>query len=450
MNRIVANITVELKNFEPLRVVPNSKYIVESVTSKFEESEELMEIKGDDLDLNALVMEVLSAVDRDLENKKMAKNEKSPLSSQFLDLNEFITVIDKISYVELKTGLNFKYFNEILDEFYFAISSATSGNDRGSKDIFFDQRKKHGLARAGEFMIYVLSFLVVIYLVFSVYEDNKFTSAVFAKTLSEAQKKIESVKDDKERRDANAQLGEIQKEIFDEKFSLVFRSVIPFVLIVFFVCLVYSYRKKSTDKFEFNKDTVDLNTSELRASVRDLAAVMDELEGKIQMSQKSLAIGSISLLDLTTKTQIYDAVKKIVEKYEKCNYILSIANNNIPFPYTEVIIDAIMIILIVICIVIMYGQIDPLKCFQDIKKLNKMREKGEYMDDNKEYINSVVSLARCHDAGIDSVMTTLRIIFFVFIVCILMFYSTKVVTSTGEYKYGIYNSMYFEESICLD
>lgn len=450
MSRMVTNITGELKNFENLRVVPNSKYIVDSIISKFEDSPELMEIKGGGLDLNALVMEILNAVDRDLENKKMASGQKNKVSSQFLDLNEFITVVDKISYIELKTGLNYKNFNEVLDEFYFAVSSSTSGNDRGSKDIFFDERKKHGLARAGEIMIYIIVFLVIMYLVFSVYEDNKFTSAVFAKTISEAQKKIDVAKDEKEKRDANADMKQIEKEIFDEKFSLVFRSVIPFVLIVFFVCLVYSYRRKSTDKFEFNRDTVDLNTSELRNSVRDLSSALEELEGKIPMSQKALAIGSIPSMDLTVKTQIYEAIKKIVEKYEKCNYILSIASNNIPFPYTEIIVDALMIILIVICIILMYGQIDPIKCFQDIKKLNKMKEKGEYMDDNKEYINAVVSLASCHDTSVDSVMTTLRIIFFIFIVSLLLFYSTKVVTSTGEYKYGIYNSMYFEESICLD
>ena len=450
MSRMVTNITVELKNFESLRVVPNSKYIVDSITSKFEDSPELMEIKGGDLDLNALTMEILNAVDRDLENKMLASGQKNKVSSQFLDLNEFITVVDKISYIELKTGLNYKNFNEILDEFYFAVSSSTSGNDRGSKDIFFDERKKHGLARAGEIMIYIIVFLLIMYLVFSVYEDNKFTSAVFAKTISEAQKKIGAAKDEKEKRDANADMKQVEKEIFDEKFSLIFRSVIPFVLIVFFVCLIYSYRRKSTDKFEFNRDTVDLNTSELRSSVRDLSSALEELEGKIPMSQKALAIGSISSMDLTTKTQIYESIKKIVEKYEKCNYILSIANNNIPFPYTEIIVDALMIIMIVISIIMMYGQIDPLKCFQDIKKLNKMKEKGEYMDDNKEYINAVVSLASCHDASVDSVMTTLRIIFFIFIISLLLFYSTKVVTSTGEYKYGIYNSMYFEQSICLD
>jgi Na+-transporting methylmalonyl-CoA/oxaloacetate decarboxylase gamma subunit len=150
------------------------------------------------------------------------------------------------------------------------------------------------------------------------------------------------------------------------------------------------------------------------------------------------------------KTQLYEKLKIMIDKYDKCNYVLAVGKNEIPFPYTEVIIDGFMVLLILIAVVWVIGEIAPAQRFKDIKKNNKRQEEALYKSSDATWTDAVIAEAQCHDASMENIMFTLKILFFIFIVMFLIFYATKVLASTSEYEFGIYNSMYFEESICLE
>jgi hypothetical protein len=93
----------------------------------------------------------------------------------------------------------------------------------------------------------------------------------------------------------------------------------------------------------------------------------------------------------------------------------------------------------------------PIARLKQIKELNKMKEEASVAD--KRYIKMLkrdleYQLA-CHEDDIDAVIFTLKVVFFIFIITFLIFYSSKVVTSTSEYKMGLFNSGYFETGSCV-
>jgi hypothetical protein len=161
-------------------------------------------------------------------------------------------------------------------------------------------------------------------------------------------------------------------------------------------------------------------------------------------------IKEIPQISVDDKTRIYEKMKVIVDKYEKCNYVLATQKNDIPFPYTEAILDMFMITACVVCIVFLLGTINPIEKLKTIKELNKLKERGIYQENDPDFISEAKEKAQCHDQDIDAVIFTLKIMFFMFIILFLVFYATKIISSTSEFEFGLYNSVYFEESMCLD
>ena len=58
------------------------------------------------------------------------------------------------------------------------------------------------------------------------------------------------------------------------------------------------------------------------------------------------------------------------------------------------------------------------------------------------------SIGICHDEDMESITYSIKIIFAIFIVLFLIFYSIKIITSANDFKLGLYNSAFFEESKC--
>jgi Na+-transporting methylmalonyl-CoA/oxaloacetate decarboxylase gamma subunit len=225
---------------------------------------------------------------------------------------------------------------------------------------------------------------------------------------------------------------------------------IPIAFAVFLVCLLQSVYKKAQARHNFNRETIDNNTSEFRAALQDLRVMFEDFESKITRAQMNSTIKVLTHIGAEEKTQLYEKLKIMIDKYDKCNYVLAVGKNEIPFPYTEVIIDGFMVLLILIAVVWVIGEIAPAQRFKDIKKNNKRQEEALYKSSDATWTDAVIAEAQCHDASMENIMFTLKILFFIFIVMFLIFYATKVLASTSEYEFGIYNSMYFEESICLE
>lgn len=429
---IVSRIATNVKKFD-INLMNNSKYIL----GKLEETGKF------DSDSNSLVIEMLSAIDRDVAQKKLSEEstyKQESINYRFLQLDQFIAELDKITYNDLKTGLNYKFYSEILDRFYFSVSSSIYAKDRTSKDIYFTSEKRFKIAKITIIFTIFILLLGLIYHIISMNEEFKYYKIAKSERLSSNAVKALPAHEVKL----------LKKDYIDENVNIWIKSIVPVAAMFFFICLLVSFYKKAKAKFRFNKETIDANTAELRSSINDMKTLFEDLDTTISAGQRTQKILNIKQIGIDEKTSLYEKLKVIIDKFEKCNYVLQSQKNDLPFPYAEVITDGFMISVILIALVYVYGSINPLERVKDIKVLNTLKEKGEYMDSDEGYANDLLTKAACHDASIDSVMFTLKILFFMFIVMFLIFYSTKVLSSTSEFEYGIYNSSYFEESICLD
>lgn len=432
---LAARISVSMSKFDNIRLMEHQEYIKSQLGPSITPETE------------PILVEIMGTVDRNVRNKKMSETAhfgRKANDARFLEIDQFIEELDKVTYVDLKVGLNLEFFGDILDKFYFAVNNSIysrgGSGDRTTKDIYFVANKRMKLASVALNFSIVIIVLCLVYHIMTI--TRKFNDYRMAKAMTFSEESVQKMKD--------ADKLDLKRQYREVYLNLWMQACIPVAFAVFFICLLQSVYKKAQAKAKFNKETIDTNTSELRAALQDLRVLFEELDGKVAVNQRNTVIKNLTLLGVEEKTTLYEKLKIVIDKFEKCNYVLASGSNDLPFPYTEVIIDGFMVAVIVLCIFWVLGQINPITRIREIKTLNQLKEKGEVASTTYEWGSQMVAKADCHDSDIDSIMFTLKIMFFIFIVMFLIFYATKVLTSTSEYEFGIYNSMYFEESICLD
>ena len=432
-NMLVSKISANMVKFDKIRLMENQSYIL----GKVQNTPETVPV----------ITEIMMAVDQDVRNRKLVEMTSignKGNAARFLDVETFIEELDKISYIDFKVGLNLEFYTDILDRFYFSVNNSIySGGNSGnktSKDIYFTTNKNFKLAKWALIFGITIICLCLVYNSMRVFEDWKL--AKLAKQVLLGPEAIKNKND--------SEVKYITREYRENHLNILMKGFIPVAFGVFFICLLMSIYKKSQAKFRFNKETIDANTSELRSALAELRVIIEDLDIKINRPQQVQVIKNIKLLGVEEKTNIYEKLKIVIDKFEKCNYVLASQKNDLPFPYTEIIIDAFMISVILLCLFWVLGQINPVERIRTIKTLNKMKEEGQYNDSSVVWTTEMVTMASCHDNEMDSIMFTLKIMFFLFIVLFLIFYATKILTSTSDFEFGIYNSMYFEESICIE
>jgi hypothetical protein len=435
---IVSRIATNVMRFN-FRLNDYSQYIVGKLNSSMEM----------DASLTATVVDVISIVDKTVVQKKLGEIStfgKKANDLRFLTLDEFMSFVDDFQYSDLKSGLNTGFLKEILDRFYFSVSGSSFMKDKNSKDVYFNKEKNFTLARTALILICVILTFGLIYHLIGVSDDIKYSS----KAKVEFMKRYSKEEAEKLSPDQKKYIKEMKFGFLDRKVNTYIQAIIPVVAMVFFMCLLYSFYKKAMAKYNFNKETIDTNTFTFRSSVKDINLVFEDLDKRVPFAEWNTPIKNIPAITIEEKTKIYEKVKTIIDKFEKCNYILASQKNDLPFPYTETIVDGFMIVICIMCILYVIGKINPIEKLRDMKVLYSMKERGLYQEGDKEFVNEVVTKANCHDMDIESIVFTLKILFFLFVIMFLIFYSTKVISSTSEFESGMYNSVFFEESMCFE
>lgn len=435
---VVAKISPKLLSLN-IKLQDNSAYIMSALGDG---------VKPED---KPKVLELLQMIDHDVSQKQSAYGIKKQ-DNRFKTSTEFVTDIDAIQYNDLQIGLNSLYFKGVIDEFHKDISSAINSTENSrdseffsSKNIFLNQKKNDYLISVG-FKIFTT--VVVLMCVYHVLYFVKVLGKEWNKYDIDVSNTAQGMAnlDAKDKQNIRKYLPLIKA---DNKITLIFQIVVPVLVAGFVSTMLWSTLKKRDARNIFNRETIDSNTASLKASVNELNTLFIELDAKVG-NAKEMFLGGLKQITFDDKIAIYNRVKNIVDKYEKCNYILAAQSGTIPFPYTEVTLDAFMIVLCILCAVYLIGKVNPIERIRDIKTLFKLQERGEYSEFDESYKKEVTTKAACHDNDIDSIVFTLKVLFFIFIVMFLVFYSSKIISSTTEYESGIYNSVFYEENLCLD
>lgn len=430
-----------------------------------------------DASVEALITRIIKAVKRDIEQKKLGAIEfTNKNDDRFLTQSEFIDLIDNMSYSDIAVGLNYNYMNVIASKFYYDVSNSVYAEDKKSKDIYFYVEKKFKLGKSFVVFTNVALGISLFYIIINAYNDSQIYKGSGPIFESNLQKYRDDIKEQKEKVDLYLEgvaqktleknneyyerltdelqvredkLASITNGYQEEYINIFLRNGVYCAVVIFLICLIISIFYKAKAKYKFNRETIDNNTAELKTSIQRLNNWFDENDQKLGIARSNKYIKDLNI-DVDSKIDLYNILKKIVDSFEKCNYILGVQRAKMTFPYTEVFINSFMIIVALIALIYMISRINPIERMRELKVLYGLIEEVNLNENTYEWRQKVKSLLACHKTDMDNICNTGKLVFILFIVIFLIFYSTKVILSSTEFEYSLYNSIYFEQSMCFD
>lgn len=382
-------------------------------------------------------------------------------SNRFYSENEFIDNLDNILYLDLTEGLNLAYLEDIMTNFNNRINAAE--NKKSLDDLNYEDNKFQAI-----YSRFILLFMIIIVLIFVYFfiswihdynvmlagnkERSKYKESELTRLEEKRSNVITNMKTTSNKETAIKQLEEIntniKKAVEDSTnthygINLFIRLLVPAGLFLFLISIVYSKYIKTGDINRYNQEISSNNTSEFLASIKDLNRLFE-----INVPNKLILIKDINVIDDTTKFKFFDLAKNMIDKFEKCNYVREASKTKFPFPYAEVSIDIFMLIIIIIGVVYISGSFAPGSTFHDILALKKIRNQVNdgvlsLEDSLKEQL---IKHEQEHNANIQTIIISIKVIFFTIIIMFLVYYSMKVLTSSNDFQSGIYNSAYYDNS----
>ena len=396
---------------------------------------------------------ILLRIDKQLAQKRAVEGVevgKKPQGHNYMDIKEFEEKVNKISFQDLSDGLDTEYMSFIVNQYYLKIS--TGSQDGGvlntTFDIYYQDRKNKDLLKT------LINCIIAILVIGWVYyftiwiEDYDEFAKKHKENLANISKIIGATKNEEAYLESKRRTQEV--------FMMVVKIVITPVVLIFLIMLIISHYKKFVVKTDFNKDTIESNTAEFKSALNDLNTKLITLNNGIKAMASYKPVSADSLIvNLTSispgdKEDILKTIITIIERYEKCNYITVLSQTELPFPYTEVTMDLFMFAITILTFVYLYAKFSPLERIKKIKDLNRQKERASFGYIDKEFEAELRESYACHAADIDSIMFAIKIIGFIFVVMFLLFYTSLIMSSSNEFKNGLYNSKYFEEGKCYD
>ena len=405
-----------------INIIEHSDYLIEA-------------LEKDNIDprLLEIYKKVMYGLDANIETKRRMKRMSDAIHQRFITSPEFILRLGKITYHDMFKGLDTKYTFDILNDFYNEVSNAAggTGTNRTEQNIFYQQMRNFKL---GKVLIIMLTIIIILsYVYFTIDQVVALTALSAEKT--------------KAKQEAQGPLGRGEDLRFSIRATNIYiKILLPFVAMFFIIALLFSYHAKATHKFNFNKETIETNTSELLNAIAKLDTLIGTIN-KVADSNKFAAIGDIGDITEQNKTELYKNIIEVIDKYEKCNYIINVSRTRLPFPYTELTVDMFMLGVTLLTVVYFTIKISPLARLKKIQTFNKLKEQAIFMDP-KEVDNLAKIEKECHAEDVDAIVFTIKVIVFSTIIMFLTFYTVTIMESAGEFRMGLYNSVYYEESRC--
>lgn len=437
-------------------------------------SELTKDMKSDDLTSKSIVVsDTLSQIAKTVAMKRQLK-QKPPNEERFLDDPDFVEAVNGMTFNDLKNTLEAENLTYIVNQFYNKVSEAINRKDESMDNIYFNTTKQQDTWTTVIWMTTVTIVLVWVNYFIGLISLNKFLYVDLQDKITKDQNEVEALRKAVQSGDVQGATSKEQEALVLDKLNnklkasqyqleLVYREkrnrtvnwyirlVVPACFMVFVIAMMFGVLKKAVSKHEFNVDMIESNTSMLRSEVDQLRGKVSSLLSAVPTKDGFKKIKDINEITDENKIAVYRDMRSIIEKFERCNFILESQKKQLPFPYSEVAMGGFMIFITMLCILYVFSKLKPVSCLKNIRELNKLKAEAAIanMSQAKAINRELQQMIACHEDDIDAVVFTLKVVFFIFIVTFLIFYSTKVVTSSSDYKNGLYNSGYFETSNCV-
>ncbi len=389
---------------------------------------------------------LLQKIDKLLLSKRIINTD--PFSSdlkknRFITADEFAKKIDSITFRDLTDELNAVYVSGLVQTFYQNISVNSGGNNM--RDVYFSQTRRYTHAKIVIIMMCIIIGLIALHFGISVGQDLKETNEKFKQDTDSKTGKVKP---------NTSEYEALHFALTQKKWFLGLKVSMASVAVFFIIALFISFLKNIKDKNDFNRETIEANTASLKDSLNELNLLIGRLTTSVTATGGSTAKSNTSIGKLTEilpsdKEELYNLVVNVIERYEKCNYINTSGNVDLQFPFAEASMSMFMILIATFAFYYITMKLTPLQRIQKIKELNIQKTKIE-LGLAPDIETEIAEIFGCHLNEMDAMMFALKIIMFFFILVFLIFYSILVLTSSSNFKNGLYNSRYFEQSKCYD
>jgi hypothetical protein len=395
--------------------------------------------------------ELISKIDKELQLKRVTNSGDifaSESSKRFITEDDFVAKIDKVSFRDLYNGFNSDYLLDIVKGFYVKISENTQNKRRTLKDIYYTQEKTLQQVKILLILLGHILVAVGVYYTIVLYEERE-------RVKSEQERDITSLEKQSSTDPSDPRLYLAYKRQRNYEAMYWMKLGALYVSLFFFLMLMISFYKKARAKFDFNRETIEANTAELKSAIDALNTQMQYLRNQVvstggQNAKLNTLVGKLTEISKSDKLSMFKKVITIVDKFEKCNYINVASKVQLPFPYTEITMDMFMLIVTIMTLFYITARIKPLERIRKIKDLRRQRERTLMGEQDKELLAELNEYYNCHISDMDSLMFAIRIVVFLAIIMFMMFYSSLVISSSNQFKAGLYNSLYFEQGRCYD
>lgn len=422
MDQVVNKIASNLSRFN-ISVAANAQYIIKKVSN------------NDDNLSNAVTSAIetmLTSIDHQVNGLKAVNS--ATLSSnneeaRFVETYEFIDNLDKKQFNVLVTSLNVK-----------AIRNFMGGMSNGSTSsslvhsIFHDREYsvKQGKYLLGIFI--ALASTGIPYYCLQLYRNMKKAGT------------LDKILPNSDKRNDESSLRETVAT--NELLSLIAKVGIPVASTILIMSIFKSYVTKAESEIAFDKGIMQDNTEAIKDTIKKIDVLMTDITKRVNLTKQNQTIGELEEFTQADKTKLYGLMKSLVVNYDKCNYIIGVSKDNLPFPYAEVFADGAMCLIIIGTISYIMYKFAPLNRVVELKELIEYRQAATTLVNDPSFVEQVYAKIKTHDASVDTVLFTVKAVGIVAVIIFMLVYSSKITGASKVYKSGLYNSALMSQSKC--
>lgn len=354
------------------------------------------------------------------------KGSKSSPSPKYINSDSFVRVFDKLTYKDFGSiYYSTSSLSNVVESLNSMVQSDIANNMSADDNIFLAQERQ---TNTYKYFIINISILLVLGYVYYAISNTVQTGGGYIANVRNASKKA---------------FNTSKNMISDVAVDRYFKFLVPMVFISFAIVIMVSWYKKTLALNTYNREVLEKNGGNLVASCYNLKKVLDEMQDEIVSTKKQYSFETLledMSIESELKKDLYDNMIQTLELLEKCNLLMDGADITLPFPWVDVSINLMIIVICVIVLMKVMYEMSPITLLGDIRELNinaKRIINGETPD---------LSKLNCDDS--EDMGMTLKIIGFVIFVMIIVLFSMKLLRSSENYKMGLYNSKYYKDSKC--
>jgi hypothetical protein len=366
--------------------------------------------------------EVSSILDQVREDLKRAKRKQTPNqgSQKYIGKDEFVQKFDSMSYGEFGALFySIDTLSNVSTTLNDIIQKNLANNRSGAVNIFLKEERH--LDQKQALIVYTSLFMCLSYAYFLVHSYHAYMNP---------------------KSQGGGLFSNTTFTFLNTKLDAFFKYATPLVIIYFVIVMMASIQAKAQALHQYNRDVLEKNSGNLLSAIEEMDGCVRSIHNKIVSDGKHYSMDTrMSAFQVSpdTTAELHQYLVNTLVLLDNCNLLLEGAYVMLPFPWTDITMNLMVIGVSVVLVLVLIAQINPfgkLGEIRDIRKLASRLHLGISVDPKviEDYVSE------------NDTILILKIVAFIVFVIVVVLFSQKLLSSAGEYRMGLYNSRYYKES----